>query len=248
MCVMVTVRYVCVCVCVFCVAVGTKKKRMAVARPARRRGRVPAAGFSRRPLFSPRGSFSTIHSSSSAPIQDTDQSTVAPLAIARPNPIHATAHKKPNRTFTQHPRPVAPPRGGARAHAAMFSAIGEALTNLIPTPIKRLFDGVAGGGGGNGGNGSGRKHQRRRQDGSDDDQQGPVIQPARGFAGIAHGGTQGLGWYKRTMVRAGGGSAGGGAYHDGDDGDCDRAHGHFDADECEARHDADKARREAGGG
>jgi len=143
----------------------------------------------------------------------------------------------------------------------MFSAIGEALTNLIPTPIKRLFDGVAGGGnsgnGGNSGGGSGpSKHPRRRQGGGggSDDDHGPVIEPARGFAGIAHGGTQGLGWYKRTMVRAGGGGgaeedgaeADGGGGDGGNEDDDDRAHGHFDADECEARHD--KARREAAGG
>jgi hypothetical protein len=111
----------------------------------------------------------------------------------------------------------------------MFSA----LANLLPASIKRLFEGNGDGGSGGGtesGGGAGGRRQRRRSDGTGG---GPVLQEATGFSGVAQGGTQGLDWYSRSMVRD---EAGGE----------DLAHGHIDADEVERRAAAAAAAAKAG--
>lgn len=111
-------------------------------------------------------------------------------------------------------------QGAPPQKTKMFSA----LANLLPASIKRLFEGNGGAGsddgtGGSGGGGAGGRRQRRRSDGTGS---GPVLQEATGFSGVAQGGTQGLDWYSRSMVRD---EAGGE----------DLAHGHIDADEVERR-------------
>lgn len=109
----------------------------------------------------------------------------------------------------------------------MFSA----LASLLPESIKRMFEGSSNGGSGGeaggGNNGGGGRRQRRRSDGSGgggggagSGGGGPVLQEATGFAGIPKGGTQGLDWYSRSMVKDEGGS---------------EAHGFIDADEVEGR-------------
>jgi hypothetical protein len=106
----------------------------------------------------------------------------------------------------------------------------SALASLLPAPIKRLFESAGGGNGGSGGDvggggdsGSSRggRRQRRRSSGNSG-QGGPVLQEARSaFTGAAQGGTQGLGWYSRSMVSS-------------KEEDGDMAHGFIYADEVEA--------------